>query len=494
MNNCEMYQELMSRLVDGELSREEYARLDAHMENCAECSAMYAVFASLSEIIGSEDEALPEDLHENIMAGVRRSAMINHNRRRLSKPMRNTLAAAACAALVLFASRGLAPEKAADAVLTAQQVEVMDVQVQQPAKSQSEASVQAQPEPSPAVSAAPAAPVATAMPVASPEVTRDIYLETQEAKSAATNQNYQSYSQSYAVPTPAPVEIIVDTPATVNTPGPIVSPNSVVAQPVVTRLPAPTQEPELAVAAEIPAEAAAAPAAMAEEAQSENQPAMAAAEGGVALAAAEPVETESPSLTKKIFNFFGMARPEAESEAPAETEEAAAPVESAAAQPEMAMAPAAAEPEKAAEEKNVMFVKLDSLDKIFDLETLLEGEETQLPEEKADMEIHFELKEPVKDLEDYEVIVYIHGEKIYYVQIMSKDISVNCLAQCSFEDFKKFMDSLSDEEKGIQPSPSPVVSAAPSPEVSAVPAVEPAPAQPVQSPAAPVAAPQEAVE
>ena len=70
MNNCELYQELISRLVDGEVSRNEYAALEAHMKNCAECSAMYAVFASLSDIIGGEDEPLPEDLHENIMAGV----------------------------------------------------------------------------------------------------------------------------------------------------------------------------------------------------------------------------------------------------------------------------------------------------------------------------------------------------------------------------------------------------------------------------------------
>ena len=61
MNNCELYQELISRLVDGELSRKEYAVLEAHMENCAECSAMYAVFASLSDIIGGEDEPLPRN-------------------------------------------------------------------------------------------------------------------------------------------------------------------------------------------------------------------------------------------------------------------------------------------------------------------------------------------------------------------------------------------------------------------------------------------------
>ena len=60
MNECHLYQELISRLVDGELNKNEYAALKEHLENCSEWSAMYAVFASLSDIIGSEDEPLPE--------------------------------------------------------------------------------------------------------------------------------------------------------------------------------------------------------------------------------------------------------------------------------------------------------------------------------------------------------------------------------------------------------------------------------------------------
>ena len=134
MNQCELYQEIISRLVDGELSRNEYAALDAHMENCAECSAMYAVFASLSDIIGSEDEPLPEELHENIMAGVRRSAMINRNRnkRKLTKPMRNAIAAAACAALVIFAAKGFDPaEKAQSNMVSKSETVVMDTAAQQ---------------------------------------------------------------------------------------------------------------------------------------------------------------------------------------------------------------------------------------------------------------------------------------------------------------------------------------------------------------------------
>ena len=101
MNSCEHYQELISRLVDADVSREEYEELLAHMNTCSRCSALYAVFYDLSEIIGSEESTeLPEGLHENIMAGVRRSDLEKKNRRALSVWRRTALTAAACAALI----------------------------------------------------------------------------------------------------------------------------------------------------------------------------------------------------------------------------------------------------------------------------------------------------------------------------------------------------------------------------------------------------------
>ena len=110
MNTCDYYQELISRLVDGEVSRDEYEDLMNHMNSCSRCNAMYAVFHDLSEILQSEEpEALPEGLHENIMAGVRRSAIEKKNRRLRATWVRTGLTAAACAVLVLFAARGLSP-------------------------------------------------------------------------------------------------------------------------------------------------------------------------------------------------------------------------------------------------------------------------------------------------------------------------------------------------------------------------------------------------
>ena len=57
MNSCEHYQELISRLVDGELSREEHEALMEHMKSCSACNAMYAVFHDLSDILAEEASA-----------------------------------------------------------------------------------------------------------------------------------------------------------------------------------------------------------------------------------------------------------------------------------------------------------------------------------------------------------------------------------------------------------------------------------------------------
>ena len=116
MNSCEPYQELISRLVDGEISREEHEALMAHLNTCSRCNAMYAVFHDLSDILSEEPEELPEGLHENIMASVRRSEMIEKNRRMRKLGLRMAMSAAACALLVLFAASGFGPGKRAEDV------------------------------------------------------------------------------------------------------------------------------------------------------------------------------------------------------------------------------------------------------------------------------------------------------------------------------------------------------------------------------------------
>ena len=72
MNGCEYYQELISRMLDEDLSRSERAELAKHLETCSECAAMYQAFSVLSDTISSDMAEPPEDLVDNIMADIRR--------------------------------------------------------------------------------------------------------------------------------------------------------------------------------------------------------------------------------------------------------------------------------------------------------------------------------------------------------------------------------------------------------------------------------------
>ena len=59
MNSCAYYQELISSLVDGELSEEENEALMLHLNTCSRCNAMYAVFHDLADILSEDPEPLP---------------------------------------------------------------------------------------------------------------------------------------------------------------------------------------------------------------------------------------------------------------------------------------------------------------------------------------------------------------------------------------------------------------------------------------------------
>ena len=59
MNDCEKYQELISRMLDDDLSREERDDLAEHVRRCPDCAAVYVAFRSLSESIGGELDEVP---------------------------------------------------------------------------------------------------------------------------------------------------------------------------------------------------------------------------------------------------------------------------------------------------------------------------------------------------------------------------------------------------------------------------------------------------
>lgn len=107
MSGCEYYQELISRMLDEDISRDERAALAEHLGTCRECAAMYQAFSALSDTISSGMVDPPEELTDNIMAELRRSEIRRKNRR-MPRQMKNFIAAAACAAVVIAAVGGVA--------------------------------------------------------------------------------------------------------------------------------------------------------------------------------------------------------------------------------------------------------------------------------------------------------------------------------------------------------------------------------------------------
>ena len=102
MSSCEYYQELISRLVDDELSAEEQAVLVSHLEHCPDCAALVQAFQSISGVIAEDLEEPPEALSENVMAELRREAIKTKNRKK--RRWKGPLATAACLAVVIAAA------------------------------------------------------------------------------------------------------------------------------------------------------------------------------------------------------------------------------------------------------------------------------------------------------------------------------------------------------------------------------------------------------
>lgn len=97
MIDCEKCREMISCLLDGELSQAEQSLVREHIASCPECRSVYDAFSAVSEQM-HEEESLPDGLHEKIMSGIK------------AKPKKKTgivwikyLSVAACLALVIFA-------------------------------------------------------------------------------------------------------------------------------------------------------------------------------------------------------------------------------------------------------------------------------------------------------------------------------------------------------------------------------------------------------
>lgn len=100
MKDCAYYQELISRLIDREITPEEGEELAAHARECESCRAVYTAFVSLSDALSGDFVDAPEELGENVMAEVRRAELWKQNRKPRRR-LRRWAALAACAVLAV---------------------------------------------------------------------------------------------------------------------------------------------------------------------------------------------------------------------------------------------------------------------------------------------------------------------------------------------------------------------------------------------------------
>ncbi len=104
MTDCEKYIELISCLVDGELSKEQEAELRAHIEVCPECRRVYDAFSAVFDALESDIAEVPEGLAKGIMYRIGKT-------QKTSKPhffaFGRFTAVAACLVLILFGASKL---------------------------------------------------------------------------------------------------------------------------------------------------------------------------------------------------------------------------------------------------------------------------------------------------------------------------------------------------------------------------------------------------
>lgn len=523
MNTCDYYQELISRLVDGEVSRDEYEDLMNHMNSCSRCNAMYAVFHDLSEILQSEEpEALPEGLHENIMAGVRRSAIEKKNRRLRATWVRTGLTAAACAVLVLFAARGLSPADRTEGNVIRNSEEVqMSAPAQEmaaaaeektapaplPAAEETAMPVQTAPTltPSPAPAAAPAQ-------TAAPQATADPYQNRADNGGAQT----AGIPAATAAPAATPVPKATTVPsAPAEAAAPETSSAPAAAETAQTPAPAETanaQSPEKEEtadaadqkdsAAEPPAALQAAAPAESPEARTETVTTPAAdllPESGSGDAAAapdagavqeEPVEdaveeappsflksfkirlrTPTPALAIPMEGLEDAAEPETTEEPTATEQPAESPAASAAPQASPSATPQASssatpqpspsatpQASPSATPAKESRFRLSGKENQKRLTDLLGGTEKALPETEADAIVNITLVPEDPYGGEEELSIRYYGDKVYYVTCPEGKETRSFLADCGAEELKTLIRELRSEKTAASPTESPAAS------------------------------------
>lgn len=72
--DCENYQKKISRMVDGELNREETAQVEAHISQCSQCQSFHKDLLSMRSFFAASPSPAPsKDLSSRVLFAVRQN-------------------------------------------------------------------------------------------------------------------------------------------------------------------------------------------------------------------------------------------------------------------------------------------------------------------------------------------------------------------------------------------------------------------------------------
>ena len=97
MSDCEKYIEMISSMVDGELTAEQEAELRTHIDQCGECARVYDAFLGISDALAEDLIAPPEMLAKGVMYKIKMQKKGGSH-----FAFGRYTAIAACLALILF--------------------------------------------------------------------------------------------------------------------------------------------------------------------------------------------------------------------------------------------------------------------------------------------------------------------------------------------------------------------------------------------------------
>lgn len=104
MNRCDKYREMISQMLDGELTEPQKTELIAHIAVCRECERLYNAFASISLAIEEGLADPPESLSAGIMDEIRARESSPAASKKPPRKWGRLFALAACLAVVIFAA------------------------------------------------------------------------------------------------------------------------------------------------------------------------------------------------------------------------------------------------------------------------------------------------------------------------------------------------------------------------------------------------------